>query len=336
MKNLLKSNEFYLALLIAVIATGITVMNPSFLTGQNIYGFLKTASVDGIMAVGVLFVLILGGTPDVSFTAIAQVVQYVIVLALLRHGGDIYVALALATVMGAAMGALNGVMIHFFKVTTIVVTIATFNLYYGLLYVFSGGNVLYEVPPSFRAFGDYLLFPSQTATGVPYGLSLLPVMWFAVLIIGWFILNRTVLGRGIFAMGGNEVAAERIGVRTGPTRIFVFAFVGLLAGLAAVAHTALVQSAIPNSIVGRELEIIAAVVLGGASLFGGKGTIIGTALGILLFAIMRNGLVLLNISSYWYDVMIGVAIMIGISISAYQQIKARRARVNVKVEALNP
>ena len=71
--------------------------------------------------------------------------------------------------MGAAMGALNGVMIHFFKVTTIVVTIATFNLYYGLLYVFSGGNVLYEVPPSFRAFGDYLLFPSQTATGVPYG-----------------------------------------------------------------------------------------------------------------------------------------------------------------------
>jgi len=115
-------------------------------------------------------------------------------------------------------------------------------------------------------------------------------------------------------------------------RVFVFSFVGVLSGIAAIAHTSIVLSAIPNIIVGHEMEVIAAVVLGGASLFGGKGTIIGTFLGVLLFAILQNGLVLLNFSSYWYDVTVGLAITIGMTVSSYQQLRVRRSRVNVKVE----
>lgn len=331
-KALLKRNEFYLAVLILVLCMLITAINPAFLSPQNILGFLKTASVNGIMAVGVLFVLILGGTPDLSFTAIAQVVEYVVVLITLAFGGNIVIALLLACLMGAAMGAVNGFVIHYFRVTTIIVSIATANLYYGMLYVLTGGSVIFIVHPMFKRFAEFQLVSFADAAGGTWGISLIPLMWLATLVLGWFILTRTFLGRAIFAMGGNEIAAQRIGIDTLWVRVFVFAFVGLLSGVAAIAHTTIVLSAIPNSIVGKELEIIAAVVLGGASLFGGKGTITGTFLGVLLFAILRNGLVLLNISSYWYDVSVGIAITAGISISAWQQLKAQRARVNVNVE----
>ena len=331
-KRLLKRNEFYLAALILLLSVAITAANPSFLTFENVLSFLKTSSVNGILAVGVLFVLILGGTPDVSFAAIAQVVEYLVVMATLRWGGDIPLALLGACALGALMGSVNGFIIHYFRVTTIVVTIATLNVYYGMLYVLTGGNVIFVVHPMFKQFASVLLFPMRSANGSIYGLSLVPVMWLAVLAIGWFILRRTFLGRSIFAMGGSEVAAQRIGINTLWTRVFVFSFVGLLSGVAAIAHTAIVLSAIPNIIVGHELEVIAAVVLGGASLFGGQGTIIGTFLGVLLFAVLKNGLVLLSFSSYWYDVTIGVAITVGITVSAYQQLRAQRSRVNVKVE----
>ncbi len=331
MKSLLNRSEFYLAILILMLCAAIGFFNPHFFAAQNILGFLKTSSVNGILAVGVLFVLILGGTPDVSFTAIAQVVEYVVVLATLKWGGDIGIAFLMACVLGAALGAVNGFLIHYFRVTTIIVTIATFNVYYGLLYVMTGGGVIFVVPRFFKNFGEYLILPTTDASGGIFGLSLLTVLWAAALALGWFILRRTFLGRSILAMGGNEVAAERLGIRTFWVRMFVFAFVGLLSGVAAVAHTAIVLSAIPNSIVGKELEVIAAVVLGGASLFGGKGTITGTLLGVLLFAVLRNGLVLLNISSYWYDVAIGIAITVGVSFSAFQQLRSRRSKVNVIV-----
>jgi simple sugar transport system permease protein len=302
------------------------------LTPENILSFLKTASVNGIMAVGVLFVLIVGGQPDVSFTAIAQVVEYAVVLATLRWGGNIAIALVGACILGGLMGSLNGFVIHYFRVTTIIVTIATLNLYFGLLYVFTGGNVIFVVPSMFKHFATLPIFPMHGANGSTYDFSAMTLMWFAALLLGWFILKRTYLGRSIFAVGGNEVAAQRLGINTLWVRVFVFSFVGVLSGIAAIAHTSIVLSAIPNIIVGHEMEVIAAVVLGGASLFGGKGTIIGTFLGVLLFAILQNGLVLLNFSSYWYDVTVGLAITIGMTVSSYQQLRVRRSRVNVKVE----
>lgn len=181
-------------------------------------------------------------------------------------------------------------------------------------------------------FGNTLLFPTTTEIGGTYGLTLMPILWFASLILGWFILRKTFLGRSIFAMGGNEVAAERIGINTMFVRIFVFGFVGFLSGLAAVVHLSIVQAVVPNIIVGKELEVIAAVVIGGASVFGGRGTVIGTFLGVLLFAIINNGLTLLNVSSYWYNITIGIIITSAVTVSAYQKLRQSRTRVNVKIE----
>lgn len=333
LKKLLRHNETYLGMLILLLCILITAANPSFLTFENIAGFLKSYSMIGIMAVGTLFVLILGGTPDVSFTAIAQVVEYAVVVLAIAWGGNIYLALLAAAVMGAVMGMVNGFVIHYFRVPTIIVTIATFNIYFGLLYVITQGKLINNIPMLFKNFGNFLFFPTVSKIGGTYGLSLHPVIWLAALLLGWFILRRTFLGRSICAMGGNETAAERVGIRTLWTRVFVFTFVGLLSGIAAVVHVSIVQSVVPNIIVGKELEVIAAVVIGGASVFGGRGTLTGTFLGVLLFAILNNGLTLLSISSYWYNVTIGIVITAAITISAYQQLRQSRSRVNVKVDS---
>jgi simple sugar transport system permease protein len=332
-KRLLRQNETYLAILILLLCAGITIANPVFLSFENVAGFLKSYSMVGIMAVGTLLVLILGGSPDVSFTAIAQVVEYVVAVLTLRFGGNIYLVLLVAAALGALMGLVNGVVVHKFRVPAIIVTIATFNLYFGLLYVITGGKLINMIHPLFKRFGNFLLFPQTSKIGGTYGLSLMPLIWLASLVVGWFILRRTFLGRSVCAMGGNETAAERIGIPTLTTRLFVFGFMGVLSGVAAVVHLSIVQSVVPNIIVGHELEVIAAVVIGGASVFGGKGTLTGTFLGVLLFAILNNGLTLLGFSSYWYNVAIGLVITVAITISAYQQLRQQRTRVHVKIEA---
>jgi simple sugar transport system permease protein len=331
-KKLLRQNESYVAILILLLCVGIAVANPAFLTFENIFSFLKSYSMVGIMAVGSLFVIILGGPADVSFTAIAQAVEYAIVVITLAWGGNIYIALLAAAVMGAIMGLANGFILHYFRLPTIIVTIATFNIYFGMMYVITRGKLINNIAPMFKSFGNVLLFPATSKIGGTYGLSLHPLIWLAALLLGWFILRRTFLGRSIYAIGGNETAAERVGIRTLWTRVFVFGFVGLLSGIAGVVHVSIVQSVVPNIIVGKELEVIAAVVIGGASVFGGKGTVRGTFLGVLLFAILNNGLTLLTVSSYWYNVAIGMVITAAITISAYQQQRQGRRRVNVRVE----
>jgi simple sugar transport system permease protein len=331
-KRFLQQPETYLAILIAVLCIGISIANPSFLTTENIFGLLKSYSMLGIMAVGTLFVLILGGTPDVSFTAIAQVAQYAVVVMTMAWGGNIFVAFLLAIVISILLGAINGLLVHYLRVPTVIITIATFNIYFGLLYVITQGKLINEIPQYYKDFGNYLLFPTRSSIGGTYGLSLAPILWLACLVLGWFILRKTFLGRSIFALGGNEVSAQRVGIRVMFTRVFVFCFVGFLSGIAAIVHLSIVQSVVPNIIVGKELDVIAAVVVGGASVFGGRGTIFGTFLGVLLFAILNNGLTLLSISSYWYNVAIGVVITAAISVSAIQRLRQQQMRVNVKIE----
>jgi simple sugar transport system permease protein len=185
----------------------------------------------------------------------------------------------------------------------------------------------------FRRFADIKIGNLVSQHGAHYGLTLMPIIWLVTMVVGWLILRHTSVGRNICAIGGNEVAAGRVGIPVFWTRMFVFTFVGLLSGVAAIVHAAIVQSAIPNIIVGQELNVIAAVYLGGASVFGGSGTIPGTFLGIMLLAIVNNGLTLLGISSYWYSIFIGAVIVASITISAVQRIRQEKSRVRVHIEA---
>jgi simple sugar transport system permease protein len=323
MRKLLRRNESFLALLIVALGLGFTLANPKFATIGNLLDLIKSYSFFGILSVGVLVVLLSGGI-DISFTAIAQVAEYASVALILQFGGNLWTAFLIASCIGIVLGVVNGLLIHFIRIPPIITTIGTLNLYYGVLYVLSAGQIIYQVPDFYRALSGATL---------PGNFPVLGAFWIGAVILTAWILKYTVLGRSIYALGGSEIAAIRVGFNILKTRLFVYSFMGFVAGCAAVVHTALVQSVIPNSIVGRELDVIAAVVLGGANIMGGSGSLLGTCLGVALLAMLGNGLTLIGMSSYWNNVMIGLVILVGVTISAIQRnLQVRRRVANLTAQ----
>jgi len=333
MKKLFSYHETYVFLAIVIFALVITVVNPNFFTLENLFDLLKSYSLMGTFAIGVLFVLISGGI-DISFTAIATITGYVIAVLLLQIGDrlNIVYVFMIAGIIGILLGMINASIIYFFNIPSIITTIATLNIYYGVLTVISKGKWLYGFPEWFGAYTQMYVFKLHTADGVPYGLSVITLFWFVLLLIAWFILRYTVLGRSIYAMGGNIASARRVGFNLLKLQLFIYAFMGLMAGFASVIQAMLVQTVAPNSLVGKELDVLAAVVLGGASLSGGAGSVLGAVLGVALIAIMGNGLTLMHVPSYWYKVVIGLVILISVGSSAYRHKISTRRRTIIEVD----
>jgi simple sugar transport system permease protein len=320
MSKLLQRTESLLVLLIVVIGIVFTLLNPKFATIGNLLDLIKSYSFFGILSVGVLVVLLSGGI-DISFTAIAQVAEYISVSWILAYGGNLGSAFLVACCTGTILGLFNGLLIHFIRIPPIITTIGTLNLYYGVLYVLSAGQIIYQVPEFYRALSGATL---------PGNFPVLGAFWIGMVILTAWVLKYTVLGRSIYALGGSQIASIRVGFNIFKTRLFVYSFMGFVSGFAAVVHTALVQSAIPNSIVGRELDVIAAVVLGGANIMGGSGSLLGTCLGVALLAMLGNGLTLIGMSSYWNNVMVGLVLLVGVTISAVQRnFQVRRRVINL-------
>lgn len=330
--NLLRSREMLLGITILVILVLLSLLSPSFMTYTNIVNLLKSFTVLGIFSLGVLLVIISGGV-DVSFTAIAQVVQYAVVYLFLNNmQGNVFLAFVLAMVMGTLMGLFNGYLIHRYKMPAIIITIATQNLFYGLMYVITEGQLIYVIPEYFWKISNTMLFKQVAANGAVSGISMTTAIWFFLSIIVALLLKFTVLGRSIYMIGGNSVAAQRIGVNGRNTTLFIYGAMGAVAGIGGIVHVSIVQTVIPNSIVGQELQVIAAVILGGASITGGKGSVLGTFLGVLLFAILSNSLTLLQISSYWYNVFTGMIILVSVLLNAMQEIQQQKQKIRVQVE----
>jgi simple sugar transport system permease protein len=323
-------HETYVFLAIVIFSLIITLINPNFFTLENLFDLLKSYAFVGILAVGVLFVLISGGI-DISFTAVATVAMYVTTVIMINYGGNIVTAFLTACLIGIILGLVNASIIYFFNIPAIITTIATLNIYYGILTVLSGGRWLHAMPTWFRGFSGIKVFTLTSSQGSGYGLSIITVIWAVVLVVAWLILRYTILGRGLYAMGGSMSSAQRAGFNIFFLTMFVYSFMGLMAGIAGVVQILLVQTAAPNSIVGKELDVLAAVVLGGASLAGGTGTLLGTMLGVALIAVMGNGLTLMHVPSFWYNVFIGLIIIISVSASA---LRHRRREKRMITEAV--
>jgi simple sugar transport system permease protein len=317
--------------LIVILSIVITSINPSFMTFDNITGLLKTWTVLGIFALGVMLVLLSGGF-DVSFTAIAQVVQYVVVFWFIQAGLDnIWLAIACSLILGALMGLLNGVLIYYFKITAIIVTIATNSLFYGTLYVVTQGNLIYDIPPLCCNWRKLNLPDAGREWGLVWAQSGdLPVVHAGDFPALFPQKHRA--GAQYLRGGGNALSAERVGFNLRRTTLFIYTFVGAVSGFASLIQVSIVQTVIPNSIVGSELQVIAAVVLGGASVTGGRGSVLGTLLGVLLFAILSNSLTLLKVSPYYYNMFTGLVILVSITLNALQIRRQKRAQVRVVVE----
>jgi simple sugar transport system permease protein len=318
----LKSSEFYLFLVIAGLMALLTVFTEDFFSVENLFDVLMSYSFLGVMAVGLMVVLISGGI-DISFTATATVAQYVMATILIRHGGGWWLAFLVP------MAIVNALLVYSLRVHSIIITIATLNIFYGLLIFLTGGKWIYNFPDWFAR--GLSLFAFTSSGGKTYSFSLSIMVLVAAVAITGFILNKTAMGRQIYAMGGNPEAAKRMGFNLLRLHLFVYCYMGLLAGTAGLVQAQLVQTVAPNSIVGRELEVVAAVVLGGASLAGGAGTLLGTVLGVALIAIMSNGLTLMGVSSYWHQVVIGLIILASVSITAFNRKREERRHAGIEV-----
>jgi simple sugar transport system permease protein len=307
-----KTHEFYLLLVILVFILIVGVLTKgTFFTLENFADMMVGYSAYGIMAMGVLVVLI-SGDIDISFLAIATVAQYVMASYILTFDGNMILAFGIAILVGMLLGSVNAVFVHYLKVPAIIITIATMNIFFGLLMWVSDGKWLYNFPDWFSEKTPF------TSNVIPLGGLL------AAIILTHFLLRHTNIGRQIFAIGGNLEAAKRVGVKIFQIRLFAYSYVGIMAGIGATIQAYTVQNVAPNTLIGNEMQVLAMVVLGGASLVGGKGSAFGTLLGILLVAMMGNALVLLGVSSYWYNVFMGTVILVSFGMTAINFSKRRK------------
>ena len=307
------STERWLVLVILAMCAALGLTTSTFLTLPNLFDLLNASAVNIIFGVGLLVVLVAGGI-DISFAVAASVVQYLVALAVAAiGGGDWAIGFALAGLFGALLGCLNAFFIFQFRIVSIVVTIATFNLYFGLLMFFSGGVSIYDLP-------DWLttrvpIVGIDTASGRAE-LTVTVLVMAVCVAATWVLLRRTSTGRQLYAMGDNPEAARRVGIGIGAMHYLAFGWLGLMAGIAGLMQAHYAQEVVPNALYGRELDVLAAVVLGGARLGGGRGTILGVFLGIILVAVTQNGLNLLGISPYAFKMIIGAIILVAITLSS--------------------
>jgi simple sugar transport system permease protein len=319
--------EFYLLLVIIVFSTVLTIINPSFLTIENLFDLVKSSSGMAILAMGVFVVLLSGGI-DVSFTAVAIAGQYIAVNTLIATGIDnLLLAFAVSCAVGMALGAINAVFISLLNLPTLITTLGTLSLFHGALLEFVGTKSINTggLPNCFKTFSSLNILSFTRADGTTYGLSVFVLFFIAVVLVSWVILRFSVLGRGIYAIGGNFTAAKRSGLNIHLIQFFIYMYVGFLAGIMGVMHLSLIRYSNPNYIVGTELSVIAAVVIGGARITGGTGSIIGTILGVVMIVILEKNLVLIGLSSYWQQFFIGLIIIVGVSVT-YIQNRIRSGR----------
>lgn len=305
--------ETRLLVVLILLCAGLALASDSFLTLSNFTSLLNNNAVNMIWAVGLLVVLIAGGI-DISFAVAASVVQYLCVYAFAGLGGGNWLTgFLLAGGLGMAIGFMNAGLIHFFRIISIVVTIASFNALFGLLMFFTSGRFIYDLPDWW--VDRILVFEMQAANGTWADLNLSVAVMVVASLATWFLISYTTTGRQLYAFGDNPDGARRAGVNIAAMQFIAFGWMGLMAGIGGLMQVNIVQEVVPMALIGRELEVLAAVVLGGARLGGGRGSVIGCFLGVLLVAITQNGLNLLGVSPFAFKMVVGVIILIAISTS---------------------
>jgi ribose/xylose/arabinose/galactoside ABC-type transport system permease subunit len=296
---MLSKYGIYIAFCLLVVA--MAIISPAFLHPSNIVNILRQIAVNGIMAVGMTFVMITGGI-DLSIGSILALAA--VVAASFAHPGEhrVIISVMMALAVGLGVGFINGFIIAKKRLAPFIVTLGMMTVARGMALVYTNGRPVINLSDGYnRIGGGYFI-------GLP-----IPVLAFLLIILGGiFLLHFTRFGRYVYAIGGNELAAKVSGVNTQGMIIRVYALSGMLAALAGVVLSSRVMSGSPSMGQGYELDVIAAVVIGGTTLSGGVGSIGGTIIGALIIGVMNNGLDLLNVSSYWQEIVKGVIIVLAV------------------------
>ena len=277
-------------------------MSPNFLTTANIFNVLRQVSISALIAFGMTFIILTGGI-DLSVGSTLALTGAV-AASLLSSGYDPILAIFIALLLGAILGAFNGLIITKGKVAPFIATLATMTMYRGATLVYTDGKPV-------SGLGDALSF-QMLGKGYFLGIPV-PVVTMAIAFaVLYFILHKTTFGRRIYSVGGNEEASRLSGISVDRVKIAAYSITGFLAALSALILTSRLNSAQPTAGTSYELDAIAAVVLGGTSLNGGKGWIFGTLVGALIIGVLNNGMNLIGISSFFQQVVKGAVILIAV------------------------
>ncbi|MBP2473380.1 ribose transport system permease protein [Crossiella equi] len=298
------------------------VFAPQFGTGQNIRNIMTQITLNTILAVGMTFVVLVGGI-DLSVGSVLALCAVVSGSVMTWDGVSgstgLLLGLLAAVVVGALCGLVNGAVTERWKVPAFIVTLGMLYVARGAAQEYTGAQTIYNLPKGLTLFG--------TATFL--GLPAVFVVALVLVAIGAFVLSRTVFGRLVYAVGTNEEAVRLAGHRTSWVKVSVFVIAGVCVGIAAVVYMARLNIASPILGTGYELNAIAAVVIGGASLTGGRGSMIGTFLGACLLGVLSNGLILLGVSDFQRTMITGAVIMLAVVLDAY------RRRFAIRLNALS-
>ncbi|WP_434352523.1 ABC transporter permease subunit [Trichococcus flocculiformis] len=289
-------------LALVVLVVFVTIMNPNFLAPANLLNLLRQVSTNALIAFGMTFVIITGGI-DLSVGS-TLALSSALMAGMIASGLNPVLAMGMGLLLGAFLGACNGVMITKGKMAPFIATLATMTIYRGLTLVYTDGNPITGIGDSFifKYMGRGYLF------GIPFPVVVM-LLFFGVLYV---LLHKMTFGRKTFALGGNEKAAFIAGIKSDRIKIAIYSISGLMGAVAGIIITSRLNSAQPTAGNAYEMDAIASVVLGGTSLSGGRGRLVGTLIGALIIGTLNNGLNLLGVSSFYQQVVKGVVIIIAV------------------------
>lgn len=319
--NTLRDQRFTNAFVVLLLFLFFSVATTAFFSFENFSDLLKSYAVLGILACGMLPIIISGGI-DVSIGATISACACVMALFMKNVSSSIFLALVVSCLTGVALGAINGILISRLNIQPLIVTLGTCSIINGFMIYLTNGSWITGLPENLVAFGRLR----------PLGIPVQTIFFAGVALLTWFLLRYTLWGRGVYAIGGDETSATRVGFRPATIKLLLYCYMGFLAGLAAVVHTSIMSQVDPNAFKGYEMTVISAVVLGGVNISGGFGGVFGVIVGVLFLGITYNGLVLLKVSSYWQSIIVGAIMLLAIAVDTLRKTREARSKTVVDVE----
>lgn len=297
---LFQAEQASLFLALAILCIILSFLSPVFLTRVNIMNVLRQSSLVAITGVGICMIILLGEI-DLSVGS-TQAVAGILAVVALNYTRSIFLALLAALALGGVIGLVNGLLVTRAKINSLIATL-------GMMAILRGTAMVTTQAKSIQADVESFM---DVGTGYLGSIPIPVVITVAVFAVFYYILNHTAFGRYIYAIGGNSQAANLSGIPVARIKVIVYIIGGMLAALSAFILASRLYSGQPNAGTGFELEVIAAVILGGVSLAGGQGTLAGAMIGILILGVLSNGLILLNVSSFWHDIARGIVIILAV------------------------
>lgn len=321
-KRFFKQKEAFILSVLILLILVIGMLNPRFLTLSNIINILRSNSVLVVASMGMLMIMLTAGI-DISIAAIMTAAALTAGNCMAYYQTPLWLAFLIAIGVGCALGLMNGFLIGKFSLPPIIITLGTKNLIEGAIYMITGGKVVNnaELPESLKSFS------SLKICGIPIQIVLMAILVF----ITWGILKYTMAGRSLLAYGGNAIAASSIGVKPLSIVLFAYGYAGIMAAIAGMLNTSIVISVSASSFSGYEMDLIAALVVGGVSLAGGKGSPWGAFLGVIFMAVIVNGMTFAKISTYYQDAITGAIILLAVTIEAVSVRKQQEKAAKIEV-----